>query len=50
MAAPHIYADRNAFLKLENEYKSNTQKIASLNKEYEDLFDKILERETQLQS
>ena len=50
MAAPQIYADRNAFVKLENEYKNNTQKIASLNKEYEDLFEKILERETQLQS
>ncbi len=49
MAAPQIYADRNAFLKLENEYNSNSQKIASLNKEYEDLFEKILERETQLQ-
>ncbi len=49
MAAPQIYADRNAFVKLENEYTSNTQKIASLNKDYEDLFEKILERETQLQ-
>lgn len=50
MAAPQIYADRNAFVKLESEYNNNTQKIASLNKEYEDLFEKILELETQLQS
>ena len=48
MAAPDVYADRNKFVKLENEYKSNELKIASLNKEYEDLFEKILEREAQL--
>ncbi len=50
MAAPQIYADRNAFVKLENEYKTNGQTIASLTKEYENLFEKILEREAQLQS
>ena len=49
MAAPEIYADRNKFLQLENEYKNNTQKIGVLNKEYEELFEKILEREAQLQ-
>ena len=50
MAAPEVYADRNNFLQLENEYKSNEQKIISLNKEYEDLFEKILEKEAQSQS
>ena len=50
MAAPDIYADRTKFLQLENEYKNNGQKINSLNKEYEDLFEKILEMEAQLQS
>ena len=50
MAAPQIYADRTKFLQLENEYKNNDQKIRSLNKEYEELFEKILDRETQLQS
>ncbi len=50
MAAPDVYADRNKFVKLENEYKSNTQKIISLSKEYEDLFEKILEREAQMQN
>lgn len=50
MTAPEIYADRSKFLQLENEYKNNNQRIAVLNKEYEDLFEKILEREAQLQS
>ena len=49
MAVPEIYADRNRFLQLEKEYKSNHQNITALNKEYEDLFEKILEREAQLQ-
>ena len=49
MAVPEIYADRTRFLQLEKEYKSNHQNITALNKEYEDLFEKILEREAQLQ-
>lgn len=42
MAAPAVYADRNKFVQLENEYKNNQQKMAAANKEYEVLFDKIV--------
>ncbi len=49
MALPDVYANRNKFVQLENEHKSNNQKITALTKEYEDLFEKVLEREAQLQ-
>ncbi len=50
MAAPGVYADKNKFLQLENEHKNNLVKINLMNKEYEQLFEKILDMEAQLQN
>ena len=46
MAKPDIYENRDKFVQLENEYKSLQQKSTALNKEYEVLFEKIMEAES----
>ena len=45
LSKPENYADKNRFLQLESGYKSVQQKIESLNKQYEELFGKIIELE-----
>ena len=42
LALPESYADKNRFLQLEASYASVQQKMAAANKEYEDLFEKIM--------
>ncbi len=42
---PANYTDRQKFLALETEYKKSQEKFETLNKEYEALFDKLLDME-----
>jgi ATP-binding cassette subfamily F protein 3 len=48
LASPEVYADRNKFVEAESGYKKASQEIESLNKEYEKVFEKIMELETEL--
>ncbi|TKK68628.1 ATP-binding cassette domain-containing protein [Ilyomonas limi] len=47
MANPEVYADKNKFTKLETDYKNALQKVATATKEYETLFEKLMEMEEQ---
>ncbi len=47
LAAPENYADKKKFVTVENDYKKAKEKLQSLNKEYETLFEKVMELETQ---
>jgi ATP-binding cassette subfamily F protein 3 len=47
MAAPEVYADKNKFTKLETDYKTILQKVATATKEYETVFEKLMEMEEQ---
>ncbi len=46
LAMPENYSDKNKFLQLENRYKSVQQKIEATNKEYELVFEKLVEVES----
>ena len=46
LGKPENYSDKNSFIQLEQAYKTSQQKIASANKEYETLFEKIMQLET----
>jgi ATP-binding cassette subfamily F protein 3 len=48
LSAPENYADRKKFVTVENDYKKAKEKLQSLNKEYETLFEKVMELETQV--
>ncbi len=45
LANPEFYADRNKFVELEERYKTVKQKLIAANKEYELLFEKIMQAE-----
>jgi ATP-binding cassette subfamily F protein 3 len=45
LAKPEFYSDKNKFLQLENNYKSVQQKLESANKDYESVFEKLIELE-----
>jgi len=47
LAAPGNYADKKKFVTVESDYKKAKEKLQSLNKEYETLFEKVMELETQ---
>ncbi len=47
LGAPVNYADKKKFVSVENDYKKAKEKLQSLNKEYETLFEKVMELETQ---
>lgn len=47
LANPEYYADKSKFLELEERYKSVQQKINAANKEYELLFEKIMQLESE---
>ena len=47
LGAPENYADKKKFVSVENDYKKAKEKLQSLNKEYETLFEKVMELETQ---
>lgn len=46
LAAPETYLDKNVFAKTEKDYKEVQEKLAQLNKQYEQVFDKIVELES----
>jgi ATP-binding cassette subfamily F protein 3 len=45
MGDPSIYADKNKFVQLENDYKSIQLQFNTLNQEYETAFEKLMELE-----
>lgn len=47
LADPMIYSDRNKFLDTEKDYQKVQETLALLNKEYESIFEKILELESE---
>ncbi|HEY1872578.1 MAG TPA: ABC transporter ATP-binding protein, partial [Chitinophagaceae bacterium] len=47
LADPKNYSDKNKFLELEERYKSVQQKLNAANKEYESLFEKIMQLESE---
>jgi ATP-binding cassette subfamily F protein 3 len=47
LAIPENYSDKNKFLELEERYKSVTKKVEAANKEYETLFEKIMQLESE---
>jgi ATP-binding cassette subfamily F protein 3 len=48
LAAPENYNDRQKFKNIENDYVNAKMTLANLNKEYETLFEKVLEMEGQV--
>jgi ATP-binding cassette subfamily F protein 3 len=42
LAKPEFYSDKNKFLQLENNYKTVQQKLEAANKEYENVFEKLM--------
>ncbi|HMO63397.1 MAG TPA: ABC-F family ATP-binding cassette domain-containing protein [Ferruginibacter sp.] len=48
MAMPETYSDKNKFQQAEADYKKITQELAAMNKEYEAVFEKVMELETKL--
>lgn len=46
LAAPETYLDKNIFAKTEKDYKEVQEKLAQLNKQYEQVFDRIVELES----
>ena len=46
LADPSVYSDKSKFLEAENGYKKADQELAGLNKQYEQLFEKIMELES----
>ena len=47
LAKPEFYSEKNKFLQLENNYKSVQQKLETANKDYESVFEKLMELETE---
>jgi ATP-binding cassette subfamily F protein 3 len=45
LASPDVYSDKNKFLEAETTYKKTEQLLAGANKEYETVFEKLLELE-----
>ena len=46
LSAPEIYGDKDKFLKAETDYKKVSDECVQLNKEYEKVFEKIMELES----
>lgn len=46
LSDPATYSDKNRFVEAETAYKKAEQELASLNKQYEQLFEKIMELES----
>lgn len=47
MASPDTYADKNSFSKTEQEYQQVAAKLAALNQQYEVVFEKLMELESE---
>ncbi len=50
LADPAIYTHKESFLKAETDYQSATDELARLNKDYETVFEKIMELESKMTS
>lgn len=48
MASPESYGNKDKFQQTETEYKSVTTELSSLNKEYEQVFEKVMELEEKM--
>lgn len=48
LGSPESYSDKNKFAATESDYKKATRALEELNKEYENLFEKVMELETQM--
>ena len=48
MASPDGYANKNKFQQTETDYKLVTAELISLNKEYEIVFEKVMELEEKM--
>jgi ATP-binding cassette subfamily F protein 3 len=48
LGAPENYSDKNKFNKVESDYKTANKTLQTLNKEYETLFEKVMELEMQM--
>jgi ATP-binding cassette subfamily F protein 3 len=48
LTSPEIYSDRQKFTDAESNYKKTVEELARLNKEYEKIFEKIMELEGQV--
>lgn len=48
LAKPDNYTDKNKFPQLENNYKNIQQQLTTATREYEEMFEKIMKMETQL--
>jgi len=48
LADPTVYSDKNKFLKLDEQYKQLQSKVAAKNKEYEQLFEEVMELEEKI--
>ncbi|MEI9810147.1 MAG: hypothetical protein WDO16_21025 [Bacteroidota bacterium] len=46
LVSPDIYADKNRFMQAEAEHKNLGTELAKLEKEYEQVFEKIMELES----
>lgn len=50
LADPALYADKDKFLATENDYKKVNEELALLNKDYESLFEKIIQIENTMEN
>lgn len=48
LADPNTYSDKTKFLETETAYQKETQKLAQLNKQYESVFEKVMELESKM--
>ena len=48
LTLPEIYGDKNKFLDAEKAYKKNDGDLVQLNKEYEVVFEKVMELEEKM--
>jgi ATP-binding cassette subfamily F protein 3 len=48
LTSPEVYSDKEKFIAVEKEYMENEKSQKLLGKEYEELFEKIMEMESKL--
>ena len=46
LTAPDTYSDRNKFVQTETDYKKVSDELLRMNKQYEEVFEKIMELES----
>jgi ATP-binding cassette subfamily F protein 3 len=50
LSSPDVYSDKNKYTKTETEYKKIESELTNLNRNYEQVFDKIVELENNVQN